>query len=165
MDDDMAAVMGFSSFTEMPKSKRQKVYYENISTSSSNNPNKAPLGQRRQNPPEASFQAATDSEEQPRYASNSPEPKSLPLGQPSGRPTSGQAREESSLGYGQTRQVRPGEAHPSLSKPLEELTQQDLQLLRRGIRDGEGRTVYFSRRFIEDPWSPLKSSSRSNAFS
>jgi hypothetical protein len=159
MDDEMAAVMGFSSFTEMPKPKRQKFDKDSTSISSSNNPNRAPLGQRHQTSSKIPLQPVSDGEEQPRYASNSPEPMSLPLGRPSGWSGLGQAGEASATSYGQARQSGHGEAHPVLLKSLEELTQQDLQILRKGVNDGEGRTVYFTQKFIEDPWSALKSSS------
>jgi hypothetical protein len=161
---DMAAVMGFSSFTEMPKPKRQKFDKDSASISSPNNPNRAPLGQRHQTSSKVPLQPASDVEDQPRYASNSPEPISLslplPLGRTSGWASLEQAGETSASSYGQAHQSGHGEAHPVLSKSLEELTQQDLQILRKGVNDGDGRTVYFTQKFIEDPWSALKSSSR-----
>jgi hypothetical protein len=53
--------------------------------------------------------------------------------------------------------------HPVLRKTLQDLDQQDLYELRRGVRGADGDMVFFQPNFIEDPWARLKSGAQHHA--
>src|ERR1700759_3624510 len=83
-DDNMAAIMGFSSFSEMPKPKRQKVD-DSSSNSLSSNPNKTPLGKRNPRELQASepeLNSGPGNLLSGHVTSNRADETSLPLGRP-----------------------------------------------------------------------------------
>jgi hypothetical protein len=151
-DDDMAAVMGFSSFSEMPKPKRQKVD-EKPSKLSSNNPNAIPLGKRMPKERQAAelepIQMKTN---QPTTSltSDFAGQMALPLGRPSALGSNSTNHGDSSTSSASYK------GHPVLEKALDQLTFSDLELLRHGVRAADGRIIYFSKGFIEDPWEQVK---------
>jgi hypothetical protein len=131
-EDQMAAMMGFSSFAkpvETVASKKRKLE----EATESGEPSR---------PPAAKGAVAHNA-------------NYMPLGQPRERIERTERAEPT-----QHAQVEPSDdgtgAHPVLQKKLEELTSDDLYALRKGVPDGEGRTVFFLNTFVEeDPWARL----------
>jgi hypothetical protein len=87
-----------------------------------------------------------------------------------GRTTSTQPQSDETINENQNHQrnvpIKEPQVHssastqlpnPVLSKSLENLDQQDLYELRRGVRGANGDMVFFQPNFIEDPWARLKS--------
>jgi hypothetical protein len=169
MDDnsdeiDMAAVMGFSSFSDVPKPKKRKVEEGGSAA------NAIPLGQRVR---------ATKPEQDEAQESN---PTGLPILGQRDEPSSAHQRSENHNhqhqgGHGRggrggnrggqhqrnikdNRPYYPSEetdgAHPVLLKKLEELTKIDEFLLRGGVRDDHQRIVFFTKSMLEDPWEKLR---------
>jgi len=146
-DPDMTAIMGFSSFTEMPKPKRQRLD-NTTNTSSLDNPNNTPLGQRgdpivRNVPTSTSRSKASQGT------------ISVPLQQPASLLLSRALEPPSNVSIMQdgTSSAIPTQDKAILMKELEELTSQDLYLLRKGLKRFDGRIVFFTKGFIEDPWN------------
>jgi hypothetical protein len=151
-DDNMAAIMGFSSFSEMPKPKRQRVDEES-SKPSSNNPNEIPLGKRNRSQIQGLESAPISGQSNLHtlsISSESADQVALPLGRPSTIGNDSASQVSSSVTSDSQKE------HPILEKTLDELTYSDLQVLRHGIRAADGRTIYFSKAFIEDPWERMK---------
>jgi hypothetical protein len=172
--DDMAAIMGFSSFTEMPKPKRQKreekqseksngLPTNKSSLSSCENANLTPLGQRGSNkssiPAKQTIPVPTKSQNE--FVDPSSENQNGTANSKRRLPVavsfSGTTHKENTNILTQNHKFTPANREGAvLAKNLDELTDEDLRLLRRGIRAVDGRTVYFSKRFIDDPWAALK---------
>lgn len=142
-EDDMAAIMGFSSFSDMPKPKRQRLSKEEESATKANN---TPLGQRksRETQIESMIEDVALSERHAGAAASAA--VSLPVGR---RAENRDNPKHQAVTY--TQQFDP---LAILSKSVDDLTPQDLQRLRSGVKQVDGRTVFFSPSFImQDPWN------------
>jgi hypothetical protein len=140
MDDEMAAVMGFSTFSAVPKPKRQKL--SNPSGEQGTSANMIPLGQ----PKPQARKVPVDDTEFPTYDDTTsdnhqaPDPSTSSYGQQH----AGQSFQNSAISFTET----------LLKKSLNDLTPEDLSILRRGVKIEDGRTVFFLPKFIEEnPWS------------
>jgi hypothetical protein len=134
-EDQMAAMMGFSSFAapaETIASKKRKTSDTHYTE-----------GGEAARPPAPKGAAAHNS-------------NYMPLGQPRERvkvePIESTEQAGPSDEIGHTTGL-----HPILQKKLEELISDDLYALRKGVRDAEGRTVFFQNTFVEEnPWAKLE---------
>jgi hypothetical protein len=157
-DMDMANVMGFSSFSEMPKPKRQKRGNDSPA-SQTTNPNKTPLGnlkvQRIAQPVGHDLVLSANA-----LHSSATSSIKLPLGQQA--KTSTAAADDSAAAAIPVEREATAldpprrEEKPLLLKTLDELSPSDLQLFRKGVVRADGQKVYFSKGFIEDPWARLR---------
>jgi hypothetical protein len=149
-EDDMAAIMGFSSFSDMPKPKRQRL---DKSEESATNANNTPLGQRqkRETQIEGLIEGVALSESHAGAAASGV--ISLPVGRIAEHNHKPSRQFENKTQQNDTLAI--------LNKSFGELTPQDLQRLRSGIKQTDGRTVFFSPSFItQDPWSRMKKQQR-----
>jgi type IV secretory pathway VirB10-like protein len=135
----MAAMMGFATFGSEPSSRKRK-----------------------HSPPPSTTDPITGSLLPPPAPSGA---NNMPLGQPRARPRLPPKQEQEAAASVIQRQQQEQEheqeeeegAHPVLAKGLMELTGQDIYLLRKGVRDREGRMVVFLKSFVEeDPWARCK---------
>ncbi|KAF2664608.1 hypothetical protein BT63DRAFT_460100 [Microthyrium microscopicum] len=139
-NDEMAALMGFSAFSETPKTgkkrKSDNPHYDASKEEQGSGSNNIPLGQPRERLPAAS--------------SHPPDSARTPMS--SHLPNAVAVADSNATGL--TASQGP---HPVLAKSMEELTDNDLFALKKGVPDGEGRIVYFQKSFVEeDPWARLK---------
>jgi hypothetical protein len=143
IDDEMAAVMGFSSFNPVPKPKRQKL--SNPSGEQRTSANMIPLGQPKPKP----RQAPQNEEEDADFPSYDDTTLNVNQGSNQANSTYGQQNARQPLQNSGT-----NFAETLLQKSLSQLGPEDLSILRRGVKMSDGRTVFFLPKFIEaNPWS------------
>jgi len=139
-EDDMAALMGFSSFSEAPKPKRQKV----SDPTSGTNSNNIPLGKPKPRQTQAQAESSAQDDDFPTYEGRNLESvlASTALTSSTHQP--------------------PFQDHSSrssevlLQKTFNELKPDDLAAFNRGVKSADGRTIFFRPRFIENnPWERL----------
>jgi hypothetical protein len=150
---EMAKMMGFSGFSSGSKpappggNKKRKL---NVSPSDDRTaaPRGIPLGNSKG--PNANLIAVPATRAVPRQEAPSLDPAAGGSSGEGAPPAAAgqEARAEAESGGGGER-----EEDAVLEKPLERLTGQDLARLRFGIRQADGRTVFFLPSFLEDPWA------------
>jgi hypothetical protein len=167
---DMAALMGFSTFSEVQKPKRRKLDAD----TENSHPTTEPKEDGKSTELSKSLPLSSKSPQNPNDQSISTQPnRPHTFNQPHhGRGSRG-GRERGGRGNqhrGNQKDDRPyypseetDGAHPVLSKRTDELTPQDLYLLRGGVRDEEGRIVFFNKGMIEDPWNKTQKTVGSTA--
>lgn len=154
---DMAALMGFSTFSEVPKLKRRKLEVESESTNSTSERKQEQSASSKPlsiNPaPQNQAGGSSALHSGPHHSFNQSH---------RGRGGRGGRGGHGNQPHGNQKDDRPyypseetDEAHPVLSKRLDELTPADLHLLRGGVRDAQQDIVFFSKSMIEDPWQRI----------
>jgi hypothetical protein len=170
-ETDMEALMGFTSFQELkkaPPNKRRKMHDEGQPTTPSSSittipPSTSQPEDNLQVPPSVNLawkSAAGDWQQNGPYE---PRQDGFQRGGRSGQGGRGGGN-RGGHHHGNTKDKRPyypsqetDGAHPVLSKKLEELDTRDLYLLRGGVRDDQGRIVFFTKGMVDDdPWRSLK---------
>lgn len=146
-DPALAAAMGFSSFGQQPTTKKRKdrsdldavVYQGPESDASASKSDKTQGHVRRGGYGRKGMKLAYGS-----TASAAAGPRGA---------TSGNA--EGSFDGADARKKKDNSGRGYIEKELQQMTRDDLDALRMGIRNKQGDKIYFLPSFVEDPWTKL----------